>query len=101
MHPNAEAPGTERPDLWLIEGSPRPQSVPPGREVGPYHFGLNVGGSEDDLPAHHARLTARPHLTLILGAVDSGFVHALSVHDPDGQPSRAVDRQAGLGQVQP
>lgn len=88
MQPDAETPCTERHHLWLIEASPRPQSVPPGRRVGLYHVGLEVGGTDDDLPALHGRLTARPHLTLILGAVDSGFVHSLFVHslyvhDPD------------------
>ena len=45
---------------------------------------IDVGGSDDDLPALRARLTARPHLTLILGGVDSGFVHSLYVHAPAG-----------------
>jgi hypothetical protein len=40
--------------------------------------------SDDDLPTRHARRTARSHLTLILGAVDSAFVHSLSVPDRDG-----------------
>jgi catechol-2,3-dioxygenase len=44
----------------------------------------DVGGSDDGLPALHARLTPRPHLSLILGAVHSGVVHSLYVHDPDG-----------------
>jgi catechol-2,3-dioxygenase len=84
MHPNAETSGPERDDLWLIEGSPRPQAVRAGRRVGLYHLGLEVDGSDDDLPALHARLTARPHFTLILGGVDSGFVYSLYGHDPDG-----------------
>jgi catechol 2,3-dioxygenase len=82
MQPDAETPGSEQYDLRLIEASPRPD-VPPGRRVGLYRVGLEVGGSDDDLPTLHARLTARPHLTLILGVVDSGFVHSLYVHDPD------------------
>jgi hypothetical protein len=68
IQPDAETPGAERHDLQLIEATPRPQVV---------HVGLEFRGSDDDLPTFHARLTARPHLTLILGGVDCGFVHSL------------------------
>jgi hypothetical protein len=43
-----------------------------------------LGGRDDNRPALHPRPTARPHLTLILGGVDSGFVHSLDVRDRDG-----------------
>src|ERR1700722_7936548 len=43
--------GRTHHELLLIEVGPDAAPVPAGRRVGLYHFGLNVGQSDDDLRA--------------------------------------------------
>jgi catechol 2,3-dioxygenase len=57
-------------------------AIPPGRRVGMYHFGLNVGDSDDDLRAMVATLDAAG--ATIVGASDHTVTHSLYIEDPDG-----------------
>src|ERR1700749_3908248 len=43
--------GRTHHELLLIEVGPDAAPIPAGRRVGMYHFGLNVGESDDDLRA--------------------------------------------------
>src|SRR6185437_5035828 len=43
--------GRTHHELLLIEVGPDAAPIPHGRRVGMYHFGLNVGDSDDDLRA--------------------------------------------------
>ena len=45
-------------ELMLIEVGPDATAIPPGRRVGPYHFGLKVGDSDDELRSAMATLAA-------------------------------------------
>jgi hypothetical protein len=83
MQLDAETSGTERHDLRLIEAGPHPRAVPTGRRVGLYHVGLEVGSRDTTYRLSPPGSPPDPHLTLILGGVDSGFVHSLYVADPE------------------
>lgn len=76
--------GNTHHDLLLIEIGKDVASVPAGRRLGMYHFGVKAGDSDEDLRALLARLQDRPDLARIVGAVDEGFAHSLYVLDPDG-----------------
>jgi catechol-2,3-dioxygenase len=56
--------------------------VPAGRRVGLYHFGLNVGESDDDLRAMVNTLQAAG--ATIVGSSDHTVTHSLYIEDPDG-----------------
>jgi catechol 2,3-dioxygenase len=60
--------------------TPRPS--PRGRRVGMYHFGLNVGDSDDDLRAMVTVLKEAG--ATIVGASDHTVTHSLYIEDPDG-----------------
>jgi catechol-2,3-dioxygenase len=74
--------GRTHHELLLIEVGPDATPIPAGRRVGMYHFGLNVGESDDDLRAmldvlHQAGAT-------VVGASDHTVTHSLYILDPDG-----------------
>ena len=74
--------GRTHHELLLIEVGPDAAPIPSGRRVGMYHFGLNVGDTDDDLRAmlttlHEAGAT-------IVGASDHTVTHSLYIEDPDG-----------------
>jgi catechol 2,3-dioxygenase len=74
--------GRTHHELLLIEVGNDATPIPTGRRVGMYHFGLNVGDSDDDLRAmlttlHEAGAT-------IVGASDHTVTHSLYIEDPDG-----------------
>jgi catechol 2,3-dioxygenase len=74
--------GRTHHELLLIEVGADASPIPAGRRVGMYHFGLNVGDSDDDLRAmvttlHDAGAT-------IVGASDHTVTHSLYIEDPDG-----------------
>jgi catechol 2,3-dioxygenase-like lactoylglutathione lyase family enzyme len=50
--------GRTHHELLLIEVGPDATPIPPGRRVGMYHFGLNVGETDDDLRAALASVEA-------------------------------------------
>ena len=74
--------GRTHHELLLIEVGPDATDIPPGRRVGLYHFGLNVGETDDDLRAMLATLQAAG--ATIVGASDHTVTHSLYIEDPDG-----------------
>lgn len=69
-------------ELLLIEVGPDAASLPEGRRIGMYHFGLKVGDSDDEL--RDALATLQAHGVPITGASDHTVTHSLYVADPDG-----------------
>lgn len=74
--------GRTHHELLLIEVGADAASLPPGRRVGMYHFGLKIGDSDDDL--REAVLTLTEHGVPIMGASDHTVTHSLYIADPDG-----------------
>ncbi len=74
--------GRTHHELLLIEVGPDAAPVPPGRRVGMYHFGLNVGETDDDL--REALATVREAGGTVVGASDHTVTHSLYILDPDG-----------------
>ena len=69
-------------ELLLIEVGPDAASLPTGKRVGMYHFGLKVGDSDDELREALARVQESG--TTLLGASDHTVTHSLYIADPDG-----------------
>ena len=63
-------------------GRRRRHADPAGRRVGLYHFGLNVGETDDDLRAALAAVQAAG--ATVVGAADHTVTHSLYILDPDG-----------------
>jgi catechol-2,3-dioxygenase len=74
--------GRTHHELLLIEVGADAHPIPPGRRVGMYHFGLNVGESDDDLRTMLTKL--RDAGTTIVGMSDHTVTHSLYIEDPDG-----------------
>lgn len=74
--------GRTHHELLLIEVGADATPIPRGRRVGMYHFGLNVGESDDDLRAMVA--TLKETGATIVGASDHTVTHSLYIEDPDG-----------------
>jgi catechol-2,3-dioxygenase len=74
--------GRTHHELLLIEVGPDATPIPAGRRIGMYHFGLNVGESDDDLRAMVATLEEMG--TRIVGASDHTVTHSIYIEDPDG-----------------
>jgi catechol-2,3-dioxygenase len=74
--------GRTHHELLLIEVGPDAAPIPAGRRVGMYHFGLNVGESDDDLRAMVA--TLREAGATIVGTSDHTVTHSVYIEDPDG-----------------
>jgi catechol-2,3-dioxygenase len=74
--------GRTHHELLLIEVGPDATPIPAGRRVGMYHFGLNVGDSDDDLRAMVNTLQSAG--ATIVGASDHTVTHSLYIEDPDG-----------------
>jgi catechol 2,3-dioxygenase len=74
--------GRTHHELLLIEVGEDAASLPPGRRVGLYHFGLKVGDSDDELRAALAALEA--NAVNVVGASDHTVTHSLYITDPDG-----------------
>ncbi len=69
-------------ELLLIEVGEDAQSLPAGRHIGLYHFGLKVGDSDDEL--REALRAVEAAGTTVVGASDHTVTHSLYVLDPDG-----------------
>jgi catechol 2,3-dioxygenase len=69
-------------ELLLIEVGAEAAPIPRGPRVGMYHFGLNVGESDDDL--RHMVTVLQKSGTPIVGASDHTVTHSLYIEDPDG-----------------
>ncbi len=74
--------GRTHHELLLIEVGPDAAPVPAGRRVGMYHFGLNVGETDDDLREMLASVRAAG--ATVVGASDHTVTHSLYILDPDG-----------------
>lgn len=74
--------GRTHHELLLIEVGADAAPIPAGRRVGMYHFGLNVGESDDDLRA--VLSTLQDAGATIVGASDHTVTHSLYIQDPDG-----------------
>ena len=74
--------GRTHHELLLIEVGPNAASLPPGRRVGMYHFGVKVGDTDDELRAALERL--KDSGVPVLGASDHTITHSLYIEDPDG-----------------
>jgi catechol 2,3-dioxygenase len=74
--------GRTHHELLLIEVGADATPIPTGRRVGMYHFGLNVGETDDDLRAMLATLHAAG--ATVVGASDHTVTHSLYIEDPDG-----------------
>ena len=74
--------GRTHHELLLIEVGADATPIPRSRRVGMYHFGLNVGESDDDLRAMVA--TLKEAGATIVGASDHTVTHSLYIEDPDG-----------------
>ena len=69
--------GRTHHELLLIEVGPSAAPIPSGRRVGMYHFGLNVGTTDDELrEARDALVRAGAR---IVGASDHGVTHSLYI----------------------
>jgi len=69
-------------ELLLIEVGEDAQSLPAGRHVGLYHFGLKVGDTDDEL--RDALRTVQEAGVTLVGTSDHTVTHSLYVLDPDG-----------------
>jgi len=74
--------GRTHHELLLIEVGEDAQSLPAGRHIGLYHFGLKVGDSDDEL--REALRAVEAAGTTVVGASDHTVTHSLYVLDPDG-----------------
>jgi catechol-2,3-dioxygenase len=74
--------GRTHHELLLIEVGSDATPIPPGRRVGLYHFGLNVGESDDDLRAALDQVRAAG--ATVVGASDHTVTHSVYILDPDG-----------------
>ena len=74
--------GRTHHELLLIEVGADATPIPAGRRVGMYHFGLNVGDSDDDLRAALAQVQEAG--ATVVGASDHTVTHSLYILDPDG-----------------
>ncbi len=74
--------GRTHHELLLIEVGRDATAIPSGRRVGLYHFGLNVGESDDDLRA--MLVTLQDAGATIVGMSDHTVTHSLYIEDPDG-----------------
>ena len=74
--------GRTHHELLLIEVGADAASIPPGRRVGMYHFGLKIGSSDDEL--RDAVRVLEQNGVAVLGATDHGMTHSVYIVDPDG-----------------
>ncbi|MGP7998052.1 MAG: VOC family protein [Streptosporangiaceae bacterium] len=74
--------GRTHHELLLIEVGDEAASLPTGRRVGLYHFGLKVGDSDDEL--REALATLDKNQVNVVGASDHTVTHSLYITDPDG-----------------
>ncbi len=81
-------------ELLLIEVGEDAQSLPQGRHVGLYHFGLKVGDTDDEL--RDALRTVQEAGATVVGASDHTITHSLYVLDPDGNELELYVDVAGV-----
>jgi catechol-2,3-dioxygenase len=92
--------GRTHHELLLIEVGASAAAIPSGRRVGLYHFGLQVGETDDELRAAQQQLRAAG--VKIVGASDHTVTHSLYIEDPDGNEIELyIDVQPELWRDQP
>ncbi len=74
--------GRTHHELLLIQVGEDAAPIPEGRRIGMYHFGLNVGETDDDL--RDARSAVVHAGGTVVGASDHTVTHSLYILDPDG-----------------
>lgn len=74
--------GRTHHELLLLEVGETAQSIPDGRRVGMYHFGLKIGTTDEELVAAIQEVQ-EAHVPIV-GASDHGVTHSLYIQDPDG-----------------
>ncbi len=74
--------GRTHHELLLIQVGEDAAPVPLGRRIGMYHFGLNVGETDDDLREALAAVVDAGGT--VVGASDHTVTHSLYILDPDG-----------------
>jgi len=74
--------GRTHHELLLIEVGADATPIPPGRRVGLYHFGLKIGGTDEELRAALNQLVEAG--ANVVGSADHGVTHSLYITDPDG-----------------
>lgn len=89
--------GRTHHELLLIEVGPDAASLPRGRRVGMYHFGVKVGDTDDELRAMLRRLA--DHDVTIVGSADHTVTHSLYIVDPDGNEVELYVDVAGVDWV--
>ena len=81
-------------ELLLIEVGDDARSIPVGRRVGMYHFGLKVGDTDDELREALARLDEAG--VPIAGTSDHTVTHSVYILDPDGNEIELYIDVAGM-----
>jgi catechol-2,3-dioxygenase len=74
--------GRTHHELLLIEVGPDAAPIPQGRRIGMYHFGLKIGGTDDELREALRELVDAG--ATVVGSADHGVTHSLYITDPDG-----------------
>jgi catechol 2,3-dioxygenase len=74
--------GRTHHELLLIEVGPSAASIPAGRRVGMYHFGLKIGTTDEEL--REALETLQDAGANVVGSADHAVTHSLYITDPDG-----------------
>ena len=90
----SSASGRTHHELLLIEVGADAEPIPDGPRVGMYHFGLRVGGTDDELREMLSRVQAAG--APVLGASDHGVTHSLYIADPDGNEVELYIDVAGV-----
>ena len=86
--------GRTHHELLLIEVGPDATPIPLGRRVGLYHFGLNVGDTDDDLRA--ALDAVQKAGATVVGSADHTVTHSVYILDPDGNEIELYIDVAGV-----
>ncbi len=81
-------------ELLLIEVGDDAASLPAGRHIGLYHFGLKVGDTDDEL--RDALRTVQDAGATVVGTSDHTVTHSLYVLDPDGNEIELYVDVAGV-----
>ena len=86
--------GRTHHELLLIEVGEDAASLPAGRRLGLYHFGLKVGDTDEELREAVTRLKEAG--VPIVGATDHTVTHSLYILDPDGNEIELYIDVAGV-----
>jgi catechol 2,3-dioxygenase len=74
--------GRTHHELLLIEVGTNAATLPQGRRLGMYHFGLKIGETDEELRTALQELVDAG--ANVVGTADHGVTHSLYITDPDG-----------------